>query len=813
MLPYTHEFSIDSLLENAYELIEAGVPIIQLHPMDNNGNCTCNDPNCRKVNPNTGEVKTLAGKHPMIKSWQKAPVPASEYEIETAIATLDSTIHPSSTGLGAVLPEDIIIVDVDCKKGKQGYNSLQKLEHHIGQKLETVCGYKVTSGSGAPSAHYWFKKPSDMEVRKTLKEYPDIDFLHKGNYVVIQGSCHQSGGIYQAEYGQSISRITLAPEKLLKIIEREKVDFSDRPAIEAGACDMRDITQALEYILAEHQGAVPYGDWFRCAMALHFETGGSQEGYELFDEWSSKGTNYSGASDTARKWQEGFKSSAADKISGATILWMAQELGWERDYGVEVDLSAFIESLRQGERAKVVSREGKRLEFGDIPKELQNFTGVAGVLMEWSLENSKKPSYLISLAATLHTLSVILSRDFKTDTDSYASIYQMVVAKTGRGKEQVMKVANKTADSMIERFPNEISTMMTDATSASAMYSALEIMPRRGVVLDEVAHILEAIAANKGNNELIGLTRFYLEVFGRLDGTYVPKSMSTRGLSKEDRKKVAKDIDIIRRPAVSIVGLTTPVSFMNVLTRKMMQDGFINRFLMWFPQEGRQPIRLEQSKPVPETLWHWMERLVTELGVANDTPKSQLVRDDPEHPIQPCVVKLKGTEAEEIWRDFEEECGEESERVEEFGFEDIYARAPEIAIRIALILQLSENACAKTIEPHIMTQACALVRFSKKEEAKCYMLDFSENETEKREKKIFNFIAACGEAGVSKEELYASPACSGLKAQESREALESLKAKGKVGEINKSQGRGRPPLKDQFVYSTEFIEYPDFDEE
>lgn len=806
MLPYAYDFNRDSLIENAIELIEAGIPIIQLHPMDDQGNCTCSDPNCTKIHPNTGEVKTLAGKHPMIKSWQNAPVPDTEPLKEQAIGSIEHHTHPSTTGLGAVLTDDIVIVDVDCKNGKQGQHSLNKLEHHIGQKLNDICGYKVISGSGAPSAHYWFRKPADMDVRKTLKEYPDIDFLHKGNYVVIQGSCHQSGGIYTSD--DTINKITQAPDKLLAIIEREKIDFSDRPPVEAGACDMRDINQALEYIMAEHQGHVPYEDWFRVCMALHYETGGSQEGYELFDKWSSTGTNYSGAQDTYRKWQEGYKG-ASNKISGATILWMAQELGWEREYGVEVDLSAFINSLRQGEQAKIVSKEGNKLEFSHIPDELKNFTGITGMLMQWSLENSKKPSYLMSLAGVLAELSSRLGRDFKTDTDSFASIYQMVVAKTATGKEQIMRVINKSAESMMERYPNEINTMMTDATSASAMYSALEIMPRRCVVLDEIAHILEAVgSARGGNSELIGLTSFYLQVFGRLDGTYTPKSMSTRGLSKEDRKKVAKETDIIRRPAVSIVGMTTPVSFMNVLTRKMMQDGFINRFLMWFPQEGRQPIRLEKSKPIPESMWHWMERVTTRLAIQNKVSKSALVRDDPEHPLDPVVIQFKDTESEVVWREFEKECLDLADDVERFGFEDIYARAPEISIRIALILQLAEDADSVRIEPHIMRQACALVRFSKAEEVKCYMLDFSENETEKREKKIYNFICSFEGDGVSLQELYSSSACAGLKKQERDDLVKVLIDKEKILiQDNNEGGKGRPSNKKKFVFADKFAEY------
>ncbi len=806
-LPYTLDFSRDTLLENAYELIEAGVPIIQLHPMDDSGNCLCGIANCSSTNKKTGEIRTLAGKHPMSSRWQSAPIPDDEKGIETACFNLETSLNPNSTGLGAVLPDDILIVDVDCKNGKVGASSLVKLERAIGSKLSEICGYQVISGSGAPSAHYWFKKPAGVSIRKTMKEYPDIDFLHKGNYVVIEGSCHQSGGMYTAKNAKSsIKLITPAPASLIDIIERKQVNFGEGNLAEAGSCDMADIQQALDYIMQDYQGEVPYDDWFRICMGLHFETGGSDEGYQLFDSWSQQGINYTNSNDTRRKWEEGSKTSES-KISGATILYMAQELGWVRDYGVEVDMSGFIESLKTQPKAKIVSKSGSELQFGDIPEEMKSFRGAAGLLLDWSLNNSKKPSYTISLASVLHTLSVVLGRDFCTDTESYASLYQMVVAKTGRGKEQPMKVFSRCSSALQERYPTEKTTLMTDATSVGAMVSELEINPRKGVVLDEIGHILEAISKVKGDRNSIELSSFYLQVFGRLDGEYVPKSMSKRGLSKEDRAKLASESERILRPAVSMIGMTTPVKFMDVLTREMMQDGFINRFLMWFPQEGRQPVILDSTKPIPERFWEWAENVYIRLRAANGGDPASVVRDDPLNPLKPVVVKVKGTEAESIWREFESYCDDVAEGLESQGFEDVYARAPEIAMRLALILQLADKPFSEFIEAETMRQAVAMVKFSKADEIKCYLLEHSENSVEKREKLIYNEIVKGGFKGITLSDLFNSRACSGLKPREVSDFVMLLKEKEKVIIEDNNSGKGRPNNKKKIVYSTEYKQY------
>ena len=804
------DFNRDSLLENAYELLEEGIPVIQLHPMDDNLKCTCNDPNCTKIHPETGEIKTLAGKHPMSKAWQKTPAPKTEDEVNIACDTLEATLHPSSTGLGAVLPEDVIIVDVDCKQGKKGFQSLQKLEHHIGLKLDEICGYKVNSGSGKPSAHYWFKKPAELEVRKTLKEYPDIDFLHSGNYVVIQGSCHQSGGIYEAEHGQSIKKITQAPKKLLDIIERQTQAFTDSIHVEAGACDLNDIEQALDWILQEHQGSVPYEDWFRICMALHFETSGSQQGYELFDAWSARGTNYGGSQDTYRKWQEGFKGSSV-KVSGATILYMAQELGWERDYGVEVDLTSFINSLQTVERAKVVTKDGDELELkSELPESLYKMGGVFGTLLQWSLDNSVKPSVLNSFAAVMNVMSVIVGRDFTTDfaSGNYTNINSLVVAESGQGKEHIIKVTQSILEQVRDRFPSERKTIAGKMSSYGALYSALESRPRLGWTIDEFGHFLESASGNKREARHAELIGFIMELFSRSSGSINAYELSKAGLSKEDREKKEKEEVTIKKPFVSIMGTTTPSKLMENINRTMIEDGFINRFLMWFPEEGDMPMRDFEQEPVPESFWHWVERVYIALGAVNGgKDKASLVRDDSEHPVKPKVVKFRGTEAMGTWREFEMEIINSKKQEKQSGFYPLFNRDAEYSIKIALLFQLCVNPMSEEISAKCMQQAIDLVRYLRQNQLRVFRLNFAENSVEKREKQIYSMVLDAGKVGITLDELLKSRSCSGLKKTERDDLFKVLLDKEMILMQDNNEGKGRPSNKKKIVFADKFADY------
>jgi hypothetical protein len=46
-----------------------------------------------------------------------------------------------------------------------------------------------------------------------------------------------------------------------------------------------------------------YDDWLVVGMAIHHETAGSENGFALFDNWSSGGTKYKSTKETGAKWQ------------------------------------------------------------------------------------------------------------------------------------------------------------------------------------------------------------------------------------------------------------------------------------------------------------------------------------------------------------------------------------------------------------------------------------------------------------------------------------------------------------------------------
>lgn len=64
-------------------------------------------------------------------------------------------------------------------------------------------------------------------------------------------------------------------------------------------------------------GRVP---WLKALRAVHHETSGSEEGFELANQWSSKGQNYRGKADVRKHWRS--IKPAKRPVTGATLIWM-----------------------------------------------------------------------------------------------------------------------------------------------------------------------------------------------------------------------------------------------------------------------------------------------------------------------------------------------------------------------------------------------------------------------------------------------------------------------------------------------------------
>ena len=171
----------------AQALAEIGLPILPVHSVDGNGQCSCGT-----------DCGRNAGKHPRtlnglldatsdadsIQGWWR-----SWPESNVAVATGEAA--------------GIWVLDVDGQKG--GYESIDELISAHGDLPLTWC--VETGGDGL---HLWFASDG-TPLRNTVGVIgPGLDVRGEGGYVIVPPSRHRSGSPYRWADGWHPTRVDLA---------------------------------------------------------------------------------------------------------------------------------------------------------------------------------------------------------------------------------------------------------------------------------------------------------------------------------------------------------------------------------------------------------------------------------------------------------------------------------------------------------------------------------------------------------------------------------------------------------------------------
>lgn len=167
-------------------------------------------------------------KKPALKGWQN-------------LAPGQYTASNLADNYGVALKAGDLVVDIDPRNG--GAESFAKLERDLA--LDTAGTFSVLTGSGG--RHIYLSKPADSKVKKHHKDYPGIDFLSTGAYVVGPGSRHPNGNTYTATPSTATPNdIRNAPTELLSLLLKE--DAPDQ----SGVDEVKTDDPALQKRLADY---------------------------------------------------------------------------------------------------------------------------------------------------------------------------------------------------------------------------------------------------------------------------------------------------------------------------------------------------------------------------------------------------------------------------------------------------------------------------------------------------------------------------------------------------------------------------------
>lgn len=547
------------------DFMAAGHPIFPIYRFRTNGRCECGDAECPAVS-----------KHPRASSWQHTPLWDDDQ-----VESMEMAGH-LDTGYG-VLCRGLLVVDVDARNG--GVASYEKLRAAIAGVDDA--GLTVATGSGGGSAHHYFTAPEGVSMVTHLAEYPGIDFKSSG-YVVGPGSAHKSGGVYIADgYPENIGPAPQALIDLLKRPERHRSEFNGH-AVDLAHSDIADMLSHIQ------NNDLPYEDWIAVGMAVHHATQGS--GFDLWDRWSAT----SGKHDSAKmqyKW--GSFGRSANPVTIGTLIHHAEQGGWTMPV-------SFVPDHQFNDEPAEVAADGLPFDISGV--DLTAPPGFVGEVARWISSQSQFPRKHIAVGGALFAIGNIGGLRYVDDVSNVTSnLLVFCIAESGTGKEGILQGAMK---------------LMKEAGIGKACYGRIKsdkeflgnCIRNQAMfyTLDEFGEFLKKVenARTKGGaSYLEGIYGRIMEIYSKAapGGVYalggddrdeIRKALESevgRLNSQADDKpspylekriesavKILNMLDTgIERPFLSLLGVTTPNLFEDLMTPEMARSGFIGRAMMF----------------------------------------------------------------------------------------------------------------------------------------------------------------------------------------------------------------------------------------
>lgn len=235
--------------------------------------------------------------------------------------------HPQAVpGIPTGAASGLAVLDLDRKGGKDGVAAIKEWGFDPDQTPAAM----IDTPSGG--LHLIFRhRPGVRSVARHLPE--GVDVKADGGFIFPPGAWNVLGR-YAARSGDFLIDLELGlpfwPESLDPPATGQDVARLGQPGQE----DPETVRDALFAIPSD----CPHDDWAEVLMALHHETGGSEDGLALALEWSHK--DYAADDDEIRaKWRSFGRRAGGLKTVG-TIYRRAIAEGWHHP-GREVDLDEF----------------------------------------------------------------------------------------------------------------------------------------------------------------------------------------------------------------------------------------------------------------------------------------------------------------------------------------------------------------------------------------------------------------------------------------------------------------------------------------
>lgn len=635
----------------------------------------------------------------------------------------------------------LFALDVDPRNG--GNEDFDQLNNELGINLLFLDTPQSLTGSGG--FHLFFQYPTTQVIRSG-KLSAGIDIKGDGGYVVAPHSIHPNGKAYVWE-GESDPQdgITLAqaPAKLLSLLVGKVASTgSTVPMYRNQWVDPKQIQELQSALM--HISANDYHDWVKVGLCLH-SLGNDDAGFRLWDEWSQTSEKYD-AKVQGQKWRS-FE--VRRDLNRETIFWMAQQAGWTSPADPSAALhsgnllKALGVSLQPSEASNEPPAEKIKepaiLDAFDI-EAVDEFNysiepiGILKPICDFINATAPVPQPVLALNSALCLVGALLGRKVQSSTGLRTNLYINSLAQSGTGKGHAPKIISK-----ILRDTGRSNILGgSKIASGAALFNRAASQPNTLFQLDEFGKVLGGITGKMG-----AVPEYKRSIIDNLLELYNRADEVITGTEYADQSIARKDIEY---PCISVYAITTLETYFEAIDARSIEDGLLNRFVTCpLPLLDQDPVFNEDAfipDDIPAEIVQYIEQIEKKIeGYGNiqrfTGSKPQRILNSPD--------------AELLFRAFREQVAEKRLALKGTGFDLLWKRAPENAIKIAMIVAVGD--LSLTIEDYHAAWAIHYIDFWMSRFIKIAQQRLSESQFHALEQDVYRLIRKAGKLGVTLREL------------------------------------------------------------
>ena len=614
-------------------------------------------------------------------------------------------------GIGMAL-DGLVAVDVDIRDGKRGAETFDALVAKHGALPDGPVQRTRSGGS-----HYLLKAREGASYPGTAGA--DIDLKHgPHSYICVEPTPNYTW-LDELDPWRDDVEIPGAPQWLERANRAEGPPSPEREPGKRRSLPLHEIerTRAMLRYCGDFDN---HDAWVRTGMALHHETGGSAQGFELWIAWAKQSEKFD-LDEHHKRWQS-FARSDGQRVTLASLAYVAKGNGWREEIGEQWGELALPGAIKtpaipadllpgvMGEMVAAVARSTQTPEAASVMCALAILATVAQRAYEvapfgdeyretlslWTMaalaSGARKTAIIGALAAPIHRYEK-LERDRLRAEIARVNSRRLVAKKRIEALTQQAAKAGDAHEREQLRQQIEDEELATPDELRAPRLSTGDVTPER----------LQALIAEHG--ERMTVLSDEPGIFQILAGQYSGGVANIDAFLQShsgapfrvDRAGREAHVD---RPALSF-GLMIQPGILAELAgvRRFRDSGLLARFLFVIPESlvGMRDVRSRIG--IPPALRDEWEHLIFAL----------LPRTDPAPPGAPIILDLS-SEARELWLLFSEKV--ERNQGDGGRFESISdwsGKLPGAVARIAALLELGQSRGeARTVGADCMRRAVRL---------------------------------------------------------------------------------------------------------